>query len=38
MALARKNWGLLAQSVGQLLKCATTQDQQMSAIFYQSHL
>ncbi|OPG94467.1 transcriptional regulator [Chryseobacterium mucoviscidosis] len=38
VALARKNWGLLAQSIDQLLQCASTSDQQMSATFYQSHL
>jgi len=38
VALGRKDWGMLAQSVDQLLKCAVTQDQQMSGIFYQSHL
>ncbi|MGR6545319.1 XRE family transcriptional regulator [Paenibacillus tundrae] len=38
IALARKDWGMLALSVDQLLQCATTQDQQMSGIFYQSQL
>jgi tetratricopeptide (TPR) repeat protein len=38
VALARKNWGVLAQSIDQLLQCASTPDQQMSATFYQSQL
>lgn len=38
VALARKDWGVLAQSVDQLLKCATTQDHHMSGTFYQSQL
>lgn len=38
VALGRKHWGMLAQSVDQLLKCAITEDQQMSGTFYQSHL
>ncbi|MCM3170692.1 XRE family transcriptional regulator [Paenibacillus sp. MER 99-2] len=38
IALARKDWGMLALSVDHLLHCATTQDQQMSGVFYQSQL
>ncbi|MGQ8872526.1 XRE family transcriptional regulator [Paenibacillus sp. TSA_86.1] len=38
VASARKNWGMLAQSVDQLLGCAVTEDQRMNAVFYQSQL
>lgn len=38
VASARKSWGMLAQSVDQLLSCAVTEDQRMNAIFYQSQL
>lgn len=38
VALAGKNWGMLAHSVDRLQKCASTQDQQMAATFYQSQL
>jgi hypothetical protein len=38
VASARKSWGMLAQSVDQLLNCAVTEDQKMNAIFYQSQL
>nr|WP_154957970.1 XRE family transcriptional regulator [Paenibacillus xylanexedens] len=38
VASARKSWGMLAQSVDQLLSCAVTEDQRMNAVFYQSQL